>query len=110
MANLDRGALRAAMAISPMEVIKVVNRLDYRRGTFENGLEVIADADGDDWVALPSFTIRQANEFFRQWIMVPSVDMGRWAIGKWRTASLQSGEACEVALAAAIAKAKGEKT
>lgn len=74
---LNRQALREALPGGPLEVLKAVNRLGYRRGVFENGLEVIADAKGDDWVGLPAFTMRQAPAFFRQWALVPAVDMGR---------------------------------
>lgn len=74
---LNRELLRAAMSVSPLEVVKVINRQGYRRGVFENGLEVIASADAGDWVALPGFSMRQAPEFLRQWSLVPAVDMGR---------------------------------
>ena len=77
MAELNREALRNAMAMGPMELVKAVNRLDYRRGQFENGLEVIANEDGSDWVGLPSFSMRQAVAFYQQWLLVPAVDMGK---------------------------------
>ena len=74
--TLDREALRNSMT-DLAQLVKTINRLGYRRGIFNNGLEVITTQDASDWVAQPCLSMRQAEFWHRQWPMVPSVDMGR---------------------------------
>lgn len=61
----------------PVEVALSLPRLGYVRGRFENGLEVIATKDGGDWVAQPTYSMREADRYLRAWSMVPAIDMGR---------------------------------
>ena len=74
--TIDREALRAKLP-DPIAVIREANRLGYSRGQFGNGLEVIAAADGSDYVAGPSFTMRQARDYMKARLLLPVVDMGR---------------------------------
>lgn len=75
--KLNREALRAANKRGPLAVVQCVNNFGYKRGIFDNGFEAIVTPDGNDWINLPQFSMREAEGFYREWLKVPSVDMGR---------------------------------
>lgn len=78
MERINRDALSRHLYMSgPVELAKSLPRLGYVRGRFNNGLEVIATKDGGDWIMQPSFSMRQADAYYREWEKLPVVNMGR---------------------------------
>lgn len=76
--KLDREALRRARKSGgALAVIAKCNLLGYVRGRFENGVDVIATPDAQDWVMFPPYTMREADRVIRQMDFMPVVDMGR---------------------------------
>ena len=73
--NLNRDAIRAKLGGGPMAVIIEAKRLGYKRGRFNNGIEVITSADGSDWIHPPTCSMREFKAFNKAWNALPLLVM-----------------------------------
>lgn len=73
--NLNRDAIRAKLGGGPVAVIIEARRLGYKRGRFSNGIEVIASADGSDWIHPPTHSMREFKAFSKAWNALPLLVM-----------------------------------
>jgi hypothetical protein len=68
---IDRNALRIALQLGPVNALEVAKRLGYSRTVSSNGTLIIVN--GTDYVHAPSFSLRQADAFFKAWKQLRSI-------------------------------------